>query len=104
MLADDLERIEDALKGIYRLALGGTAVGTGINSAPGFGEAAATEIAKLTCLPFVSAPNKFTVQGAHDAQVQLSGKLRTLAGSHYTRSPMTSGLCPVAREPDSPSC
>ena len=67
MLADDLERIEDALKGVYRLALGGTAVGTGINSAPGFAEAAAAEIAKLTGLPFVTAPNKFTVQGAHDA-------------------------------------
>jgi fumarate hydratase class II len=83
VLADDLERIEDALKGVYRLALGGTAVGTGINSAPGFGEAAAAEIAKLTGLPFVSAPNKFTVQGAHDAQVQLSGTLRTLAVSLY---------------------
>jgi fumarate hydratase, class II len=83
MLADDLERIEDALKGIYRLALGGTAVGTGINSAPGFGEAVAAEIAKLTGLSFVSAPNKFTVQGAHDAQVQLSGTLRTLATSLY---------------------
>src|SRR5215468_9117993 len=57
MLADDLERIEDALKGVYRLALGGTAVGTGINSAPGFAEAAAAEIAKLTGLPFVTAPN-----------------------------------------------
>ena len=83
MLADDLERIEDALKGVYRLALGGTAVGTGINSAPGFAEAAAAEIAKLTGLPFVSAPNKFTVQGAHDALVQLSGTLRTLAASLY---------------------
>ncbi len=83
VLADDLERIEDALKGVYRLALGGTAVGTGINSAPGFGEAAAAEIAKLTGLPFVSAPNKFAVQGAHDAQVQLSGTLRTLAVSLY---------------------
>jgi fumarate hydratase, class II len=83
VLADDLERIEDGLKGVYRLALGGTAVGTGINSAPGFGEAAAAEIAKLTNLPFVSAPNKFTVQGAHDALVQLSGTLRTLAVSLY---------------------
>src|SRR6266446_3567210 len=83
VLADDLERIEDALKGVYRLALGGTAVGTGINSAPGFGEAAAAEIAKLTGLPFVTAPNKFTVQGAHDALVQLSGTLRTLAVSLY---------------------
>ena len=78
-LTDDLERIEDALKGVYRLALGGTAVGTGINSAPGFAEAAAAQIAKLTGLPFVTAPNKFCVQGGHDALVQLSGTLRTLA-------------------------
>jgi fumarate hydratase class II len=83
MLGDDLERIEDALEGVYRLALGGTAVGTGINAAPGFGEAAAAEIAKLTGLPFISAPNKFTVQGAHDALVQLSGSMRTLAVSLY---------------------
>jgi fumarate hydratase class II len=83
MLDDNVERINDALKGVYRLALGGTAVGTGINAAPGFGDAAAVEIAKLTALPFVSAPNKFTVQGAHDALVQLSGALRTLAVSLY---------------------
>jgi fumarate hydratase class II len=83
MLEDNLVRIEDAVQGVYRLALGGTAVGTGINSAPGFAEAAAAEIAKLTGLPFISAPNKFTVQGAHDALVQLSGTLRTLAVSLY---------------------
>ena len=83
MLEDDLGRIEDALKGVYRLALGGTAVGTGINSAPGFAEAVAVEIARLTGLPFVTASNKFTVQGAHDALVQLSGTLRTLAVSLY---------------------
>jgi fumarate hydratase class II len=83
MLADNLGRIEDALQGVYRLALGGTAVGTGINSAPGFGEAAAIEIARLTGLPFVSAPNKFAVQGAHDDLVHLSGALRTLAVSLY---------------------
>ncbi len=83
MLTDDLERIEDALKGVYRLALGGTAVGTGLNTAPDFAQAAAAQIAKLTGLPFVSAPNKFTVQGAHDALVQLSGSLRTLAVSLY---------------------
>ena len=83
MLSDDLERIDDALKGVYRLALGGTAVGTGINAAPGFAEAVAVEIARLTELPFVSAPNKFAVQGAHDALVQLSGTLRTLAVSLY---------------------
>jgi fumarate hydratase class II len=83
MLADNLDRVEDAVQGVYRLSLGGTAVGTGINSAPGFAEAAAAEIAKLTGLPFISAPNKFTVQGAHDALVQLSGTLRTLAVSLY---------------------
>ncbi|WP_407178799.1 class II fumarate hydratase [Bradyrhizobium sp. STM 3562] len=83
MLADNIERIEDGLKGVYRLALGGTAVGTGINAAPDFAEAAAVEIAALTSLPFVSAPNKFTVQGAHDALVQLSGTFRTLAASLY---------------------
>jgi fumarate hydratase class II len=83
MLADDLERLEAVLQGVYRLALGGTAVGTGINSAPGFAEAAAAEIARITGLPFLTAPNKFTVQGAHDALVQLSGTLRTLAVSLY---------------------
>jgi fumarate hydratase, class II len=83
MLADDLERIEQSLSGVYHLAFGGTAVGTGINSAPGFAEAAAAEIARLTELPFITAPNKFTVQGAHDALVQLSGTLRTLAVSLY---------------------
>src|SRR5215475_2458056 len=66
MLAEDLERLDDALKGVYPLALGGTAVGTGINAPPGFAEAAAAEIAKLTGLPFVTAPNKFAAQGSHD--------------------------------------
>ena len=83
MLADDLERLEAALSGVYRLALGGTAVGTGLNAPPGFAAAAAAQIAKLTALPFVTAPNKFTVQGAHDALVHLSGALRTLAVSLY---------------------
>jgi fumarate hydratase class II len=82
-LTDNLERLDDALKGVYRLALGGTAVGTGINAAADFAEAVAAEIARITALPFVSAPNKFTVQGAHDALVQLSGTLRTLATSLY---------------------
>ena len=83
MLSDDIERLNDALKSVYHLALGGTAVGTGINAAPGFAEAVAGEIAKLSGLPFVSAPNKFTVQGSHDALVQLSGTMRTLAVSLY---------------------
>jgi len=83
MLSDDLDRVEDALKGVYQLALGGTAVGTGINAAPGFAEAVAAEIAKFTGLPFVTGANKFALQGAHDALVQLSGTLRTLAVSLY---------------------
>ncbi len=83
MLEDDLDRIDASLQGVYRLALGGTAVGTGINSAPGFAEAAVSSIADLTGLPFAGAPNKFTVQGAHDALVQLSATLRTLAVSLY---------------------
>jgi len=83
MLTEDLARIEHALGDVYKLALGGTAVGTGINAAPGFAEAAAAEIAKLTDLPFVSAPNKFAVQGSHDALVALSGTMRTLAVSLY---------------------
>lgn len=83
MLRDDLDRLEDALKGVYQLALGGTAVGTGINAEPGFDKSATESIARLTGLPFVSAPNKFAVQGAHDALVQLSGSLRTLAVSLY---------------------
>jgi fumarate hydratase, class II len=83
MLDDCVDRIQDALKGLYELALGGTAVGTGLNAAPGFEKAAADEIAKLTQLPFSSAPNKFAVQGAHDALVQLSGSLRTLSVSLF---------------------
>src|SRR5271167_2402978 len=83
MLGEDIERLEDALKAVYRLALGGTAVGTGVNAAAGFAEAAIAEIARLTGLPFISAPNKFAVQGAHDALVHLSATLRTLAVSLY---------------------
>jgi fumarate hydratase, class II len=83
MLSDNLDRLADALKSVCQLALGGTAIGTGINAAPGFAEAATGEIARLTGLPFVSAPNKFAAQGAHDALVQLSGTLRTLAVSLY---------------------
>jgi len=83
MLDDNLERLDNSLRDVYRLALGGTAVGTGINAAPGFDVEVAAEIAKLTGLPFVTAPNKFTVQGAHDALVMFSGALKTLATSLY---------------------
>jgi fumarate hydratase class II len=83
MLDDDLERLSLALRGVYRLALGGTAVGTGLNSLPGFDRNVAALIAELTGLPFVTAPNKFTVQGAHDDLVQLSATLKTLAVSVF---------------------
>ncbi len=83
MLSDDLDNLKGALTGVYKLALGGTAVGTGLNSAPGFAEASAAEIATLTGLPFITAPNKFTVQGAHNALVMLSGTIKTLAVSLF---------------------
>jgi fumarate hydratase, class II len=83
MLSDNLDRLEAALGGVYQLALGGTAVGTGINAPADFAGKVAAEIAHFTKLPFVSAPNKFAVQGAHDALVHLSGTLRTLAVSVY---------------------
>jgi fumarate hydratase class II len=82
-LDQDLAALEHALGPVYQLALGGTAVGTGLNAAPGFAEEAVAEIGRLTGLPFVPAPNKFAVQGAHDALVMLSGALRTLAVSLY---------------------
>jgi fumarate hydratase class II len=83
MLQDDLDRLDLALRGVYRLALGGTAVGTGLNSLPGFDTAVAAEIAQLTGLPFITAPNKFAVQGAHDDLVHLSATLKTLAVSLF---------------------
>ena len=83
MLDDNLKRIEGALPGLYELALGGTALGTGLNAGPGFAEAAAEQIAAISGLPFVTAPNKFTVMGAHDAMVMASGVLKTLAVSLY---------------------
>ncbi|MBD1547162.1 class II fumarate hydratase [Roseibium aggregatum] len=83
MLDEGIARIEHALKDVYFLALGGTAVGTGINAPAGFAEQAAERIAVLTGLPFETAPNKFAVQGAHDALVMLHGAFKALAGSLY---------------------
>jgi len=80
-LDDDLRRIDQALGGLYQLAAGGTAVGTGLNSPAGFGERVAAKIAELTGRPFVTAPNKFAALAAHDDLVFASGALRTLAGS-----------------------
>ncbi len=83
MLDEGIARIEYALKDVCFLALGGTAVGTGINAPAGFAEQAAERIAVLTGLPFETAPNKFAVQGAHDALVMLHGAFKALAGSLY---------------------
>ncbi|HEX2031744.1 MAG TPA: class II fumarate hydratase, partial [Actinomycetota bacterium] len=75
----DLERLERSLAGLYELAIGGTAVGTGLNAPREFADRAAAKIAELTALPFVAAPNKFAALAAHDALVHAHGALRTLA-------------------------
>ncbi len=80
-IGDNIERLEQVLPRLYRLAQGGTAVGTGLNASEGFGDAFAQEMANLTRLPFVSAPNKFAEMAAHDSLVELSGVLNTLAVS-----------------------
>jgi fumarate hydratase class II len=80
-LDDDLARLEAVLPGLYELAIGGTAVGTGLNAPAGFGEKAAAKIAELTGLPFTSAPNKFAALASHDAVVFAHGAIRTLAAS-----------------------
>jgi fumarate hydratase, class II len=78
-LDGDLERLTAALPGLYELALGGTAVGTGLNAPAGFGEAVAARLATATGLPFVSAPNKFAALASHGALVAAHGAMRTLA-------------------------
>jgi fumarate hydratase class II len=80
-LDDDLERLGLVLPGLYELAIGGTAVGTGLNAPPGFAERCAAKIAELTGLPFVSARNKFAALASHDAVVFASGAVKTLAVS-----------------------
>jgi fumarate hydratase class II len=78
-LENAVARLEEVMDEVYRLALGGTAVGTGLNAPPEFGTLAAAKIADLTGFPFVSAPNKFEALASHDALVQLSGTMKTLA-------------------------
>jgi fumarate hydratase class II len=80
-LDDDLERLEQTLPHLYELAIGGTAVGTGLNAPDGFGDTCAAAIAELTGLPFVAAPNRFAALAANDAIVHTSGALATLAAS-----------------------
>jgi fumarate hydratase class II len=79
-LDDALGYVRSAREGLYPLALGGTAVGTGINSPAAFGEAVARQISLATSKPFVTAPNKFSALSAHDAMVNVSASLRTLGG------------------------
>jgi fumarate hydratase, class II len=81
LLERDIQRLELALDGLYDLAIGGTAVGTGLNAHPEFAERAATKIAQLTGIPFRSHPNKFAALSAHDEIVFAQGALETLAAS-----------------------
>ncbi|MEP6743668.1 MAG: class II fumarate hydratase [bacterium] len=81
LLERDIERLKMALPGLLDLAIGGTAVGTGLNSHPEFGERAAKKIAELTGLPFKSHPNKFAALSAHDEIIFASGTVKTLAAS-----------------------
>jgi fumarate hydratase, class II len=81
LLDRDVARLKEVLPGLYELAIGGTAVGTGLNAHPEFGERAAKKIAELTGIPFRSHPNKFAALSAHDEIVFASGALKTLAAS-----------------------
>ena len=82
-VAMGIQRIKDAMGRIYELAQGGTAVGTGLNTKIGWAEIVAENMAKITGLPFVTAPNKFEALAAHDAMVEISGALRVVAGSLF---------------------
>jgi fumarate hydratase class II len=82
-VAMGLERIKSALPRINELAQGGTAVGTGLNTVQGWGEQVAANMAAITNLPFVTAPNKFEALAAHDAMVEMSGALKTVAASLF---------------------
>ena len=82
-MAKAIERVEACLPDIYELAQGGTAVGTGLNTPKGWGETVAAHMAEITGLPFVTAPNKFEALAAHDAMVEISGALKTVAASLF---------------------
>jgi fumarate hydratase class II len=82
-VAYSIARVEAALPRLYMLAQGGTAVGTGLNCPPGFAERFAAEVATMTKLPYVTAPNKFEALAAHDAIVEMSGALNTIAASLF---------------------
>jgi fumarate hydratase, class II len=82
-VANGVRRIKDSLAGLYELAQGGTAVGTGLNAPVGFAELVAEKIAAITRLPFVTAPNKFEALAAHDAMVYSHGAINTMAASLF---------------------
>ena len=82
-VAMGIKRIKTALHSIYELAQGGTAVGTGLNTAPGWDKTVASNMAMITGLPFVTAPNKFEALAAHDAMVEMSGACKTVAASLF---------------------
>ncbi|KRB49351.1 MAG: class II fumarate hydratase [Pseudomonadota bacterium] len=82
-VANGVRRIKDTLAGLYELAQGGTAVGTGLNAPVGFAELVAKKIADITRLPFITAPNKFEALAAHDAMVFSHGAINTMAGSLF---------------------
>ena len=82
-VSQGIKRIENGLQNIYALAQGGTAVGTGLNTEKGWDVAVAKNISKITNLPFFTAPNKFEALAAHDAIVELSGAIRTVAASIF---------------------
>ena len=83
MIEDNIEKIKDGLKYVYPLTLGGTAIGTGINTHPNFTKIAISNIAEYTKLPFIPVKNRFAAQGSHDALVGFSGILKTLANSLF---------------------
>ena len=82
-IAMGIKRVKTALNSIYELAQGGTAVGTGLNTPVSWGETVAANMARITGLPFVTAPNKFEALAAHDAMVEMSGALKTVAASLF---------------------
>lgn len=82
-VASSIKRIELTLPGLYELAQGGTAVGTGLNAPIGFAEKVAAEIAEITCLPFITAPNKFEALAAHDAMVFAHGAINAAAAALF---------------------
>ena len=103
-VASSIKRIELTLPGLCELAQGGTAVGTGLNAPVGFAELVAEKIAKITGIPFVTAPNKFEALAAHDSMVFCAWRDQRDAPRPCSRSPTTSASSARARAPASANC